>query len=819
LAFAHLQAVGLGEFYQSEFSPALIWVCSGTFASLPIAINRNLNRKVDPHSAPGLAAATDFLERKTQSFDCKDLALSPADQTPIDDFQHETLYLIAFVAGIWKISGISWGALVPLAALFAAAMSATLYGVCRLFLRPPYAAAATILAILSPWDAMMMPELRDYSKAPFILGVIFSCGWLVKSVERPKQFVAAAALAGILAGIGVGVRTDLAMALPFFALVLVLAAVCSGFRIYRIAFLGGVVFALAFVCAALPVLSAYRGGGNVGHVSLLGLTTPFDKPLGVSASLYDVADQYRDEAIYQFTEEFAIGRQGQSGSRPALGWYGSREYSRYSLQALFAYALHFPADMLVRGYSAALQTIALRFGEEAPVPIPRWLAALRSALIVPAGALPLLFMFAALIAWSNIRLAAFLILVFMYFAGLGALQFHFRHVFYLEFFYWLSLVGVIAGSVEALRYGVNRQGFSSPLRIAAPRAIAAFAVPSVALGTAVFLLVALRSFQNPHAHQLVDQYLTAPREPVQLVEEQAGDEILLRPTGEAPGMSGANDLIEQTPFEGYYFDATIDTERCPEFAATISYKKYPFIDISRDILLESGGKPGNGHIIFPIMNSNRPPQTKFEGVKISAEQRPCFLGLQAIADYKSLPLPLWLQLPPEWRDERLYQTQTRPLLSFGRETSLITNLRSEAIPGFEAVKPTIQPFGEKAWERLYEPATAEGAGIRISGAPPSPYYYAASSVLYKLPKHTIVAARGRVKRGGAMLGVLNVGGTRWVATLSLPVGDFVALLVIPETDEYRVTVANNLSGSEIYNDVEISDIGVIGRDPSELRVR
>ena len=177
------------------------------------------------------------------------------------------------------------------------------------------------------------------------------------------------------------------------------------------------------------------------------------------------------------------------------------------------------------------------------------------------------------------------------------------------------------------------------------------------------LIVALRAFQNFHVHYLLDRYLTASHRPVRLEEDRTGNEILLRPTGEVPGMSGVTVNIEQTPFEGYYFDAIVDSGRCPSFTAKITYKLRPnATDISRVVNLMSS-QPGNGHIIFPVMNWPR-LQELFEGITINTEQRPCFLDLMAVADYKSLPLPLWLQLPPNWRDMKLYQTRLESSLLF-----------------------------------------------------------------------------------------------------------------------------------------------------------
>jgi hypothetical protein len=806
-----LQREGWGSFYQQAYTPALVFACTGKFESLPYA--------TDLANKPALAAVNDFITGKTQAFDCKDLPPPPIYRVPVFNLQYQMMYLLAAAGSIWAITGVKWTALYLLGAMLAGATSVAIYGICRLFVHPPWAAAATILAILSPVNAIMLRELRDYSKAPFILSVILLCGWLVKSAGRSKQFVASAALAGIVAGIGFGVRTDLAMTLPFFGAVLLLVLISTRFRIYRDALIAGIVFVAAFAGAAFPILSAYRGGGIIGHVALLGLTTPFNEPLGLTANLYDVGHLYSDRSIFQFTEEFAFGHQDRPGDRPELDAPYSSVYSSLALEAFVTYALHFPADMVVRAYSAALQTISLNFSADIPPDIAGFRRNLRATLTWHSAALPLLFLFAAFVAWSSVRLATYLILAFAYFAGFGALQFHFRHIFYLEFWYWLSFFGLIACCLQIFRYGLrNRCNFF--LRDDPRKVFVAFAVPSTALVIAVGTLMLLRAYQDTNVHNLVDQYLTAPREPVQLFEERTGDNILLRPTGELPGMSGVTADIERTPFEGYYFDAAIDTKRCPFFDVKITYKPAIYnIDFSRTIRLVSD-EPGIGHIIFPAMNWP-PLQLVFDGINISAEQRTCFLGLQAVVGYKSLPLPLWLQLPPDWHDMELYQSQVKPepLLLSDHESRLITNVSVVPIPTSEWHNLAIHSFGEKAWDEIYAPATVQRDGVRIDGVPQARAAYAVRSVRYRLPQYAIVAAKGRVKRGGAAIGIMNADGSRWETTLNIFVGDFVALLKVPQAGEYRVMIANNLSELENYNDIQIYDIGLLGEDPSKFLVR
>ncbi|HEY1603864.1 MAG TPA: hypothetical protein VGG64_29955 [Pirellulales bacterium] len=372
LALGHLEKVGWGSFYQQTFAPALAWACTGKFESL--ALDK--------------PAVRDFLSGTTPSFNCSDLPAPPADRVPLYSLQYQTLYLIAAAAGIWAVAGVKWTALFIIGALLAAAMNALIYGICRLFVGIPWAAAATILATLSPLNAAMLPELRDYSKAPFVLGVILLCGWLLKAIDGPRRFIGTAAVAGIVAGVGFGVRADLSIAVPFFIIVLVLVLMITRFRLYREVLIAAVLFGVTIVATAAPILAAYRGGGIIGHVALLGLTTPFNKPLGLAAAPYDIGHLYMDESMYQFTQEFALGHQGQAGAPQEIhDTPTGLVYAAYALRAYLTYTAHFPADMLVRAYSAVSQVISLDLDDGRVPAFPEFLYRLRNALVWHGAAL------------------------------------------------------------------------------------------------------------------------------------------------------------------------------------------------------------------------------------------------------------------------------------------------------------------------------------------------------------------------------------------------------------------------------------------------
>src|SRR5581483_9904812 len=92
------------------------------------------------------------------------------------------------------------------------AVAALTYGVLRLALSRAVALVALVPAISSTPNVVLVPQLRDYAKGPFLLAVILIMGWLVMGSSRRGRVLGLAAAAGAVVGIGLGFRTDLIIA-------------------------------------------------------------------------------------------------------------------------------------------------------------------------------------------------------------------------------------------------------------------------------------------------------------------------------------------------------------------------------------------------------------------------------------------------------------------------------------------------------------------------------------------------------------------------------------------------------------------------------
>jgi hypothetical protein len=235
-----------------------------------------------------------------------------------------------------------------------------------------------------------------------------------------------------------------------------------------------------------------------------------------------------------------------------------------------------------------------------------------------------------------------LCLAIVYFSGLGALQFHPRHLFHLEFFSWLA--AAIVG-ITAIRMYRGEVAFASFARGAW--------VPIGALLVAVLFLAGLRTYQQHEVTRLFDKYLSSIRQALTLQDGRRDDTVLLRLTGIVPDMAGGVGQINATGTRGYYLDVSLDERRCPEQNITLRVA-YTLTeeDFSRDIAVTTAAG-GTTHLFFPVFSDNI---HRFAALEIAEKDRVCLTGVAAVISYKSLPLPLWLNLPSNWSDQRLYQT-------------------------------------------------------------------------------------------------------------------------------------------------------------------
>ncbi len=130
----------------------------------------------------------------------------------------------------------------------------------------------------------------------------------------------------------------------------------------------------------------------------------------------------------------------------------------------------------------------------------------------------------------------------------------------------------------------------------------------------------------------------------------------------------------------------------------------------------------------------------------------------------------------------------------------------------------IAPLEADAWEAVFPPTRHEGKGLRLTGKPASAMAYGAKSAQYRFPKGARVAAAGTVRQGGIVLDLLD-SSEQWAVTTAIGEGTFRTGIEVPIDGKYRIVIANNLSGRQKRNDVEVIEIGLVELDPAEHRVK
>ncbi len=141
---------------------------------------------------------------------------------------------------------------------------AVCYGLFRLGMGRAAALAASVALMASPVHLGNLPGLRDYAKAPFILGSILIAALLVRHMGQTRSRFALSALFGLTLGVGFGFRNDLLIVVPLI-LVAVLAwnpprdARAIGTRLAALA-----VAALTFAVVALRSCRGTRAAATAG---------------------------------------------------------------------------------------------------------------------------------------------------------------------------------------------------------------------------------------------------------------------------------------------------------------------------------------------------------------------------------------------------------------------------------------------------------------------------------------------------------------------------------------------------------------------------
>jgi hypothetical protein len=803
-------------FYQDEFGPAVMMACGLGYVNPDTAAQPALN---------------EFLHRERDAIGCDEIGTVPA--LPLRSMQRAFRYLMTTVSWTWRLEGrVAWSALTPLFALLYGVTIVLAYAIFRQGMGPTLSFIGGLALTVSTLHLNNLPHLRDYGKAPFVLALVLVAIRLVVPPVTTRRTLRLACVAGLLTGVGIGFRNDLLVAVPAF--IGVLAAFLPlawrerpGLRASAIA-----VYAAAVFIAMLPMRSIYTtGGGNSSqHLVLLGLSQEFTDGLGIDNSrLYDWGADYRDELAQVVISDYADRRLGQHS---LLQMYGP-EYDRAGGRYLAEIAGEFPADMLVRVYASALNVLELPY------------SATTTALMPPAFVREPLLKFSRARTWvlrrltdiwpwmfvvtlfalsmASLRLGLFAGLFVFYMSGYPALQFQERHFFHLEFIGWWAFgfaLSLIVRAASALFKRDDRAALRRALRpqMGWRRALISAGALWCALGIMILgPLWILRRYQQPRVRQLLQTIVDAPREQLPTVRVPIGNGLMRVETPTLTEHVQNDDAVHSV-----YLLAEFGGNHCETLKLDVTYRyaatHAPF-DFTRTIKIQPPLSDRPVQVFLPAYYRRPPPNAALHegfglaGLELPASAADCLTGLSRVRDSAQTPVLLDLHLRPHWEDSTLYGTIA------GVESRVPPDEFPEVhtFPPDLAVKRSllmaqVQPFvpadiakRSSTFQMLAHEWRVSGVG-GVGGR--GPFLYLVEMKPRFLKRGSFVVAEGRIEKGGLSFGLVR--DVEWVAQVPvIHTGEFAVVVQVPADGEYRIVLANNLTGTSLMNKLVVREAGLI----------
>ncbi len=763
--FTAYQRLAPPRFGQNDFGAAVSLACGRGF--------------VDPLPTPALS---DFLNLRVDAFSCDQL---PADRSPGPGSLTQGLYryLMTAAALRWRWAGITWSGLDP---VFGVAFALTLcvaYGLFRLAAGPWLALAAVVAFATSAHHLEYLPWLRDYAKAPFILGLILLMAHLaIPPFERRRSLVLAGAF-GLVLGVGFGFRNDLLINVPPYLLVVLFllpGRVRDNLR-HKVACLA--LSAALFVIAAWPILTAYRSGSNTGHVMVLGFMSTFDGALRLTRPPYALGAPYADEFAAAVIEIHSRLRTGH------VVPYLSGEYDAAAVALLVDLARHWPADIVARAYGAALQVLDFpftvgRYG----VAVPRGITAasqLRfydwhmAMLRTLSGlGLPLTCVSLVVIGARDVRAAVALAVLLAYYCGAAAIQFDLRHFFQLEVIAWWALVFVVAAAARGLRRaatGPRTFGWEL-VRGAATGATALLA----ALAVLVAPLWLARTYQQRHLVEFFTTYLQAHRMPAALSRADSSGIAHLS----VDGLWSAADPADRLSVR--YLAVEFGADGCGVTNLPVLIK-YDAVSPPNDFsALTRITIPPSGRTWRLVPAYRHEPYSHFAGFEIGERDAACLKSVSVIDDLSRIPVLLDLNLAPGWREAPLFQQMVSVDSHPAPDVTALTTPPDLAIP-LESRQSRLEP---PHFDVVSSGVTRQGAHGWVGKTTASiPQQVLLHSVAQPLPAGSILRLDGVLRHGGLLIGVTTH--DVWdVQQIVSEAGPFTVAIRVSEAGPYGILVTD-----------------------------
>ena len=501
------------------------------------------------------------------------------------------------------------------------------YLIFRLGMGRIIALACTAGVVLSTSHLGIVGLPIEYSKAPWVLAVVWLCGVILRRDAAGQSIHWVALALGLTAGVGIGFKPDVMATVPLALATLLLFVRHGAERGYH-----RKAVAVALVVAGLAVTGGpmlYRNffapTGSLLAVQMLGGQDFETEGLHASTPLYDYGLIYDDSHITWLVNSYGhrvLGKTATSG-------FFSKEMQEVSTALLVDVWSTFPGDLMLRVMAATMRVLHLNG-------LP-WYVAI--------AGLFLLFV-------ANPRAGWFAAFVTFYLCAYVSLVFQRRHFFHLEFISWWMLGFLIQGAVMGIATLVRARAgnvahatadaFATHQRALAR---AAFAVLSIAIAAAAMLLGA-RTYQQAQVTRIVEQYQQLPRETrAMTVADRGRGEVTIRVDG--VGLRGRPADVNAAAS-----DYVVLSLACGSAGNVDVWSKYlpPVVDYrnwNRHYQVVCAGPGTESTLMVPIYQYS--PEFVFDGFAMRAADAALVRSVAVVKADATVRLWLDLLIPADWR--------------------------------------------------------------------------------------------------------------------------------------------------------------------------
>jgi len=668
VAHRFIEGAGIRTFTEYESLPAAMIACGKGFT----------------RPAAESAALVEFYMRRSGSLSCEDLT----DGRPVFPITRAERYAVYGAAVAFRLGGVSWRSLdAYMGTLFGLAM-ALAYGLFRLAARRVPAVLGVGCLVISG-HLLGLVSVRDYPKEPCFFAAWLTLGWLLKRGRdgASKALLFPAAVGGTVLGLGLGFRPDVLICVPVFVVVIMLAVPGYTRDKLKVKAAALAAWAFALVVAGFPILSSFTEGGNFAHVVVLGLTTSFERTLGLERPVYDIGGTYSDGYAYTLVAAHAANVEPDADP-VTFATFGTARYDRLGARLLSDLAAHFPSDVLTRALAATAQVLRYPFDPVArhyfdlgnslfdSVPSHKhWAESIGEVLTVFHGQAILLTVLVLLaIAVRDWRLGVLTGLLLMYFSGYTMLQFSRRHTFHLDLIpigvLVIALDFVVDWAVHAWRFARGRLTEGRVNAQWAVRFRSGLIAMGALAGVVFAVLFSVRFWQQRHVTSLIERTLavsweaveTAPESPLDMSEPRYAAFLSKWPSAliwRVPTSADSSD--DESKLEVNYLQVEIGGAACGQsmvLVAPVYAGSRHTVDREYTRVLEVRTDPNGAPtlLLMPAFYQHGSSWTGFEGIAVPTDSRSCVGGIRRAASTNAVPLPtLTAVLTPDWRSRPLYQ--------------------------------------------------------------------------------------------------------------------------------------------------------------------